>query len=88
MYIYVYIYVYVYIYIYVYGRNGKVYISSPPGYDEDPLYVYCLLKPFYGMPCAARAWHTSMSASLAKKGCAMVGFKDTMWTVTIDGASY
>jgi len=27
------------------GHNGKVYISSPPGYDEDPLYVYQLLKP-------------------------------------------
>ena len=27
------------------GHNGKVYISSPPGYDEDPLYVYHLLKP-------------------------------------------
>ena len=26
------------------GHNGKVYISSPPGYDEDPLYVYRLLK--------------------------------------------
>jgi len=23
------------------GHNGKVYISSPPGYDEDTLYVYC-----------------------------------------------
>ena len=21
------------------GHDGKVYISSPPGYDEDPLYV-------------------------------------------------
>jgi len=31
------------------GHNGKVYISSPPGCDEDPLYVYRLLKPLYGM---------------------------------------
>ena len=27
------------------GHNGKVYISSLQGYDEDPLYVYRLLKP-------------------------------------------
>ena len=38
------------------GHNGKVYISSPPGYDEDPLHVYRL----YGMPSAARGWHTTM----------------------------
>jgi len=68
------------------GHNGKVYISSPPGYDQDPLYVYRLLKPLYGMPSAARAWHTTMSAFLAKEGCATVGFEKSMWTVTIDGA--
>jgi len=50
------------------GHNGKVYFSSPPGYDEDPLYVYCLLKPLHSMPSAARAWHTrvTISAFLAK----------------------
>ena len=35
------------------GHNGKVCISSPPGYDQDPFYVYCLLKPLYSMPSAA-----------------------------------
>jgi len=35
------------------GHNSKVYISSPPGYDEDPLYVYRLLEPLYCMPSAA-----------------------------------
>jgi len=64
------------------GHNGKVYISSPPGYDEDPLYVYRLLKPLYSMPSAARA----MSAFLAKEGCATAGFEKSMRTVTIDGA--
>ena len=49
------------------GHNGKVYISSPPGYDEDPHYVYCLLKPLYSMPPAARACHTTMSSFLAKE---------------------
>jgi len=68
------------------GRNGKVYISSSPGYGEDPLYLYRLLKPLYGMPSAARACHTTMSAFLAKEGCATAGFEKSMWTVTIDGA--
>jgi len=39
------------------GHNGNVYISSPPGYEEDSRYVYRLLKPLYGMLSAARAWH-------------------------------
>jgi len=56
------------------GHNGKVDISSHPGYDEGPLHVYRLLKPLYGMP-----------SFLAKEGCAMVGFEKSMWTVTIDG---
>jgi len=38
------------------------------------------------MPSAARAWHATMSAFLAKEGCATVGFEQSMWTVTIDGA--
>jgi len=48
------------------GHNGKVYISSPPGYDKNPLYVYGLLNPLYSMPSAARVWHTTMSAFLAQ----------------------
>jgi len=36
------------------GHNGKVYISSPPGHNEDPLYVYRLCNLLHGMPFAAR----------------------------------
>ena len=43
------------------GYNGKVYISAPPGYNEDPNYVYQLRRPLYGMPSAARAWHHTIS---------------------------
>jgi len=32
------------------GHTAKVYISSPPGYDENPLYVYRLLKPLMACP--------------------------------------
>ena len=60
------------------GNNGKVYASSTTGYHQYPLYVYRLVKPFYGMPSAARAWHTTMSAFVAKEGCATVRFEKSM----------
>ena len=37
------------------GHNGKVYISAPPGYPEDPDICYLLRKPLYGMSSADRA---------------------------------
>jgi hypothetical protein len=46
------------------GHNGKVYISAPPGYPEDPEICYLLRKPLHGMPSAARAWHRTMSGFL------------------------
>ena len=52
---------------------------------EDPLYVYLLRKPLYGMPSAARAWHTTFSAFLAREGCTTVGFERSMWTMEKDG---
>jgi hypothetical protein len=67
------------------GHNGKVYISAPPGFDEDPNYVYQLRRPLYGMPSAARAWHHTMSAYLKSQGCTLVGFERSMWTVVKDG---
>ena len=66
-------------------HNGNVYISAPPGYKEDPLNVYRLLNPLYGMPSAAYAWHTTMNAFLQRKGCETVVFEKSMWKVTIDG---
>jgi len=60
------------------GHNGNVYISALPGYEEDPPNVYRLLKPLYGMPSAARSWHTTMSAFLQHEGCETVGFEKSM----------
>jgi len=60
------------------GHNGNVYISAPPGYEEDPLNVYRLLKPLYGI-------HTTMSAFLQHEGCESVGFEKSTWKVTIEG---
>ena len=67
------------------GHNGNVYISPPPGYDEDPAYVYRLRRPLYGMPSAARAWFKTMSAFLKSEGCSTVGFEGSMWTCVKDG---
>jgi len=67
------------------GHNGNVYMSAPSGYEEDSLNVYRLLKPLHGMPSAARAWHTTISAFLQRKGCETVGFEKSIWKVTIDG---
>jgi hypothetical protein len=67
------------------GYNGKVYISAPPGNDEDPNYVYHLHRPLYVMPSAARAGHHTMSAYLKSQGCKLVGFERSMWTVVKEG---
>ena len=62
-----------------YGHNGNVYFSSPPGYEEDSRNIYRRIKPLYGMPSAARAWHTTMGAFLKREGCETVGFGKSMW---------
>jgi hypothetical protein len=67
------------------GYQGKVYISPPPGFNEDPNYVYQLRRPLYGMPSAARAWHSTMSSFLKEQGCKTVGFERSMWTVVKNG---
>jgi hypothetical protein len=67
------------------GQNGKVYISAPPGYPEDPAYCYLLKRPLYGMPSAARAWFTTMSEFLKNEGCSKVGYEESMWQVTQNG---
>jgi len=46
--------------------NDNVYLSAPPGYEEDPLIVYRLVKPLYGMPSAARGnMHGTLPCTLS-----------------------
>ena len=52
---------------------------------QDMTKILSTCKSLYGMPSAVKAWRTTMSAFLAKEGCATVGFEKSMWTVTIDG---
>ncbi len=67
------------------GHNGKVYISAPPGFDEDSYYVCQLRRPLFGTPSAARAWLHTMRAYLKSQGCTLVGFERSMWTVVKEG---
>jgi hypothetical protein len=60
------------------GHMVNLYISSPPGFPEDPAYCYRLLKPLYGMTSAARAWFQTMSTFLKQEGCSKVGYEETM----------
>ena len=57
------------------SHNGNVYISSPPGYEEDSRYTFRLLKPLYGMPSAARAWHTTNQRFSGKRRLRKRGFR-------------
>lgn len=46
-----------------------VYVSPPPGYTLGPSTHVCKLdKALYGLKQAPRAWHTTLSAELAKLG--------------------
>jgi len=72
------------------SHNGNVCISSPPGYEEDSRYTYHLLKQPHGMPPAARACHTTMSALLGRRGegCKIVRFETKRtcggeWSLTV-----
>jgi len=61
------------------GHNSHVYISAQPGYEEDPINMYRLLKPLCGMPSAARVWHTNINAFLQREaGCETIGFQKSI----------
>ena len=67
------------------GHNGNVYISSPPGHEEDSRYINCLPNPLWGTPPTVRACHTTMSAFLEREGCETMAFEKNMYRVVIDG---
>jgi hypothetical protein len=64
------------------GHNGKVYISTPPDYPEDPDVCNLFRKPLYGMSSTVRAWDRTMSVFLQTQGCTKVGYEESMWTAT------
>ncbi|GJV19149.1 putative ribonuclease H-like domain-containing protein [Tanacetum coccineum] len=56
---------------FLYGKiNEEVYVSQPPGF-VDPKYpkkVYKVVKAFYGLHQAPRAWYATLSTFLLKSG--------------------
>jgi hypothetical protein len=58
-------------------------MTAPPGYDEDPAYVYELLKPFYGAPSSSRAWHKTMSGFMREEGFSTVGFEKSKFAIRL-----
>ncbi len=64
------------------GHNGKVYISDPPGYPEDPEICYLLHQPLYDMDSVSQVWHKTMRVFLHTQGCTKVGYEESMWMTT------
>ena len=57
------------------SQIGNVYISFPLGYEEDSRNMCHLLKSLYGMPSAARAWHTRRYALFWKEKAGNLGVR-------------
>jgi hypothetical protein len=67
------------------GHVGNLYISTPPGFPEDPTYCYRLLKPLNGMSSEVRAWFQTMRTFLKQESCSKVGYEESMWKTTVNG---
>ena len=62
-------------------KDGKpIYISPPPGHDEEPGVVYQVLKPLYGMPHSGRCLHVTWSNWLEEQGFQKAGYEGSMWS--------
>ena len=61
-------------------KNGKpIYISPPPGVEEEEGVVYQVLRPRYGMPHSGRCLHVTWSNWLKSEGFSKVGYEGSMW---------
>jgi hypothetical protein len=61
-------------------KDGKpIYITPPPGVQEDPDIVYQVLRPLYGMPHSGRCLHVTWSKWLQSEGFEKVGYEGSMW---------
>ena len=61
-------------------KDGKpIYISPPPGVEEEEGVVYQVLRPLYGMPHSGRCLHVTWSNWLKSEGFSKVGYEGSMW---------
>jgi hypothetical protein len=56
-----------------------IYISPPPGVEEDPDVVYEVRRPLYGMPHSGRCLHVTWSNWLKEQGFYKVGYEGAMF---------
>ena len=67
------------------GYLGNLYISSSPGFSEDPAYWYHLTKSLYDILSVDRALFQTMSTFLKLEDCTKVGYEESMWKTTVHG---
>ncbi len=61
-------------------KGGKtIYITPPPGWEEDPDTVYEVKKPLYDMPHSDKCMHKTWSQWLKSEGFESVGYDKSMW---------
>ena len=62
-------------------KGGRtIYITPPPGVNEDKDIVYQVMKPLYGMPRSGRCLHVTWSNWLKSQGFGKVGYEGSMWS--------
>ena len=62
-----------------------IYISPPPGVQEEEGIVYQVLRPLYGMPHSGRCLHVTWSNWLKSEGFTKVGYEGSMWAKQHEG---
>ena len=62
-----------------------IYISPPPGVQEEEGIVYQVLRPLYGMPHSGRCLHVTWSNWLKSEGFTKVGYEGSMWAKKHEG---
>jgi hypothetical protein len=62
-----------------------IYISPPPGVQEEEGIVYQVLQPLYGMPHSGRCLHVTWSKWLQSEGFTKVGYEGSMWAKKHEG---
>ena len=67
----------------------EVYFSQPPSFEDpdNPNYVYFLLKAFYGLNQAPRAWYDTLSRFLLENHFTRGTVDETLFYRNVNGSS-
>lgn len=61
--------------------GSQLYLIPPPEANEDPSYVWKLVKPLYGLSIAPRAWSQTLRNYLISQGWQPVAHEDTVYSL-------